>query len=379
MLPLVPPMSAPVPIAFCITDLDPGGAERALVQIVTRLDRGFWAPAVYCLSKPGDLTDELRQHEIPVTCYGATGWRSLPVVFRLSRDLRGSRPQVLQTFLYHANIAGRLAGRRAGVPHIVSGIRVAERRGRWRLWIERLTERMVETHVCVSKDVAEYSATQGGLRREKIVTIPNGVDYEVFAQAAPADLSAYGIPPGRRCIVSVGRLDPQKAPLALLDGFAEIASRLPDAHLLYVGDGPLRGDIESRARARNLSNRVHFSGRVADVAPLLRGADCFALASRWEGMPNAVLEAMAAGLPVVITRVEGTGELIDSGVTGVLVDGDSAESLGGAIASLLADPEAAREMGRAAQLFVRKEYTWDSVVRQYDRLYRDLLERSPKS
>ena len=115
-------------MAFCITDLDPGGAERALVQLVTRLDRSRWQPSVICLAPRGMLADELEQAEVPVTCLGARHSRNVGMVGRLFHQLRESKPALLQTFLFHANIAGRIAGRLARVPKIVSGIRVAERR-----------------------------------------------------------------------------------------------------------------------------------------------------------------------------------------------------------------------------------------------------------
>ena len=128
-------------IAFCITDLDPGGAERALVQLVLRLDRSRWSPVVFCLSKPGTLVADLAKADIPVDCLEAGSIGNVSVVPRLVRRLRRVRPDILQTFLFHANIVGRIAGRLAGVPVIVSGIRVAEHRSRFRLWLDRITDR----------------------------------------------------------------------------------------------------------------------------------------------------------------------------------------------------------------------------------------------
>lgn len=232
---------------------------------------------------------------------------------------------------------------------------------------------MVDKHVCVSKGVAEFSLTRGRLSPQKIITIPNGVDYEHFALATPADLTQFGIPTDGRCLISVGRLDPQKDPLTLLDSFAGIASTISDLHLLYVGDGPLRAELEAQVRTLQLEQRVHFSGRVDDVAALLKAADCFALASRWEGMPNAVLEAMAAGLPVVVTDVEGIGEIIEMGKTGVLVERQSASALGSAIQLVMSDTSAGSSMGVAAQVISQKEHTWKSVTEKYDGLYGDLV------
>ena len=184
----------PVRIAFCITDLDDGGAERALVQLVAGLDRSRWEPRLFCLSGEGVLAEELSGADVPVTCLGAKSSRSLSVVFRLAFALRDFHPALLQTYLYHANMAGRIAGRIARVPVIVSGIRVAEQRSRLRLWLDCVTRGIVDHHVCVSEAVATFSRQRSRLSEDKITVISNGVDAELFANAEPIDLSEFGIP-----------------------------------------------------------------------------------------------------------------------------------------------------------------------------------------
>src|SRR5262249_49760711 len=145
----VPDAAVRVRIAFCITDLDPGGAERALAQLVTRLDRGRWDPAVFCLSSGGALADALKRAAGPGVCLGARRSQPVRVLWRLARELRRFRPEILQTFLFHANLAGRIAARMAGVRHVVSGIRVAEKRSPVPLWLDRWTNKLVRLNVCV--------------------------------------------------------------------------------------------------------------------------------------------------------------------------------------------------------------------------------------
>ena len=366
--------AGPTRLAFCITELDPGGAERALVQLVTRLDRDRWEPRVICLSARGVLADDLEQAGIPVTCLGARSRRNVLVVGRLVRELRAFRPALLQTFLYHANIAGRIAGRLAGVGKIVSGIRVAERRSRIRLWLDRMTQGLVDHHVCVSQAVADFSAACGGLPARKTTVIPNGVDAQRFASAAPADLSEFDIPAESRTVLFVGRLDPQKGPFVLLEAAEGLLATYDKLHVLLVGDGPLRDRLGAWVQERNLGARIHFAGRQADVAPLLKAAVCLVLPSRWEGMPNVVLEAMAAGLPVVATDVEGTTELIQDRQTGLLIPPDSPRELAAAVTLLLSDPEQARAMSAAAQVVVSESFTWDILLQRFEQLYRSLLE-----
>jgi len=364
----------PTRLGFCITDLDPGGAEKAIVQLVTRLDRSTWDPIVWCLSGQGALVDELADADIPVTCLGAAGMRDAHMVWTLSRHLRRRRPALLQTFLFHANIAGRVAGRLAGVPHIVSGIRVAERRSRTRLWLDRLTQRLVDRHVCVSRGVAEFSIA-AGLYSERVAVIPNGVDGERFINATAADLSEFGIPPGSRTVIWVGRLDAQKMPLTLLDA-AEIIMQTGDAqtHFLIVGAGSMQAELETAVRQRSLSERVHVAGWRKDIAELMKAADCLALTSAWEGMPNVILEAMAAGLPVVSTEVEGVRELIEHGETGLLT-AHSPSAVASGLQQLFADPERTSRMGLSAQQVVKQQFTWDCVARAYSDLYCELLQK----
>lgn len=370
-------MSLPVEpfrVAFLITDLDPGGAERALVQLVTRLDRSRWEPYVFCLSRPGRLVDDLEGADIPVVCLGATNSWNVLVPMRLYAHLRRLKPALLQTFLFHANIVGRIAGRLAGVRTIVSGIRVAEKRSRWRLNVDRWTDALVSRHVCVSRAVAEFSSKQGGLAEEKLVVIANGVDAAKFANAQPADLTTIGIPSGSLTVISVARLDPQKDPFVLLEAAERVMQSRPELHLLFVGEGVLRNDIEAWARARGLNKHVHLTGWRSDVAELLRAADCFVLTSRWEGMANAVLEAMAAGLPVIATAAEGTSEIIEHGRTGILIPPQSSEVLAEQLQSLVASETERNALSSAAQHHVTERFTVGACVSAYEAMYGKLLD-----
>jgi starch synthase (maltosyl-transferring) len=361
--------SGPIRIAFCITDLDPGGAERALVQIVTRLDRSRWDPLVICLSRPGALVEPLQAAGIPVVCLGARRPTDLGILPRLYRELRRFRPRILQTMLFHANIAGRLIGWLAGVEFCVSGIRVAERRSRWPLRIDRWTDRFVKVHVCVSRAVRDFCVDVAGLSNHKLVVIPNGVDVASFAEAEPLDLTTLGIPAGARVVAVVGRLDPQKGLEYLIEAAALIAPQHHDVHFLLVGDGPERDNLIRRVAEHDLADRIHFAGWRADVPRILAAAYCLVLPSLWEGMPNVVLEAMAAGIPVLATRVEGVGELVIPEETGVLVPPASASALAKGLECLLNDEARAKKLGRAGRLRAESQFSWDAVASAYHELY----------
>ncbi len=363
----------PVRIAFCITDLDPGGAERALVQLVTRLDRGRWEPAVFCLARHGALADELEAAGTQVMCLGARHWSSIWVILRLARELRRFQPAIVQTFLFHANLAGRIAARLAGVAKVVAGIRVAEKRSRVPLWLDRWTNRLVTTNVCVSQAVADFSIGEAGLAPEKIVVIENGVDVKRFKEAQPADLSAFGIPPGSPTLLTIGRLDRQKGLIDLIEAAAIVAARFPTVHFLLVGEGPERSVIERLIGEKGLAERVHLAGWRPDVPELLAAGYGVVLSSHWEGMPNVILEAMAAGLSVVATRVEGTAELVLDGQTGLLVPIESTQALAETIGRLLADPAMAKALGAAGRERVTAHFSWEQMVARYEALYESLV------
>lgn len=367
-------VSEPVPIAFCITDLDRGGAELALVALVTRLDPERWAPHVFCLTHRGRLAETLEEAGIPVTCLHLQRWNLPAVLWRLRRGLRHVRPQVVQTFLYHANILGRLAARMAGVSCVVSGVRVAEQRSRLRLLIDRWTQFLVRKHVCVSEGVARFSIDRGGLPRPKVVVIPNGVDYEKFAGATPTDLEGLGVPAGSVTILFVGRLEHQKAPEVLVAAVAPLLQADRKRHVLLVGSGPDEARLREQAARLAVADQLHFAGRRDDVAGLMAAADCLVLPSRWEGMPNVVLEAMAAGLPVVATAVEGIDELLGRGNCGRIVPVDHPIALAEALNEFLQTREERKRIGLAAQLYVREHFTWNAVAAAYSDLYAELLE-----
>lgn len=367
-----PPTRRPWRIAFCITELDPGGAEWQLVRLVTNLDRGLFDSEVVCLSGPGPLVEPLRAAGIPVTCLGARGRWDAGVLYRLRRHLRRSRPDLLQTFLFHANIAGRIAARLARVPVVVSGIRVAERRP-WQLRVDRTTDRLVDRHVCVSRAVADYSVRVGRLPAAKLVVIPNAVDVTAFANAAPADLTEFGFPLGSKVVLFVGRLDPQKDPMLLIEAFRLLLARDVDARLLLVGQGPLEPEL--RRKAAGLSDRIAFAGRRDDVPSLLKASACLALTSRWEGMPNVILEAMAAGTPVIAADVEGAAELLHNGRLGTLVHSRDAHAFAAAFEGLLRNPVETNVRALSSQVHVANSHTTQEIVSAYQRLYLQLLSQ----
>ena len=192
------------PIALVITDLDIGGAELCLTELALRLDGTRFEPVVYCLGREPPPQDRgclplLEKAGVKHRCLGAARvWDFPRALIKLRRHFLHQQPAVVQTFLFHANIVGRIAGRWAKTPWVVSGIRVAEHQNRWHLWLDRLTVRLVDRYVCVSESVAQFSVVRGKLPRDKMVVIPNGIDLKRYPAVAPADLRQFGISSDRR-------------------------------------------------------------------------------------------------------------------------------------------------------------------------------------
>ncbi len=356
-----------------------GGAERSLVELALGLDRRLFEPVVYCLGprpagNPSSLADKLERAGVPVRFFGAQRiGQALRILRAVRRQLAADCPQIVQSFLFHANVLATLAAHRAGVPHVVTGIRVAERRYAWYRFAEAWTSRWAERHVCVSGSVRRFCEERVGLRPEKLVIIPNGVDAERFAAAKPLPLAEMGIDSGRRVIGLVGRLDRQKGIDWLLPQLPGVFRACPQHDLIVVGEGRQRLALEQLSAALGLAGRVHFVGFRPDVPEVLAACDALVLPSRWEGMPNVVLEAMASGKPVVANNVEGVAELLGDNADGQLAAAGDGEGFSERLISLLQNPAVSSRLGAENQLRARENYGILPMIRAYERLYLSLV------
>jgi len=368
---------SPVPILFCITELDPGGAERALVQLVTRLDRERWEPFVIALGKETELVDVLRSADIPVTCLNATSSRQFSIYPRLVKEFRRINPAILQTYLFHANILGRMAARSAHIKHVVSGIRVAERRGKWYHRAERWTDRWVSQHVCVSRAVRDFTVKMTQIPAEKMTVIPNGVDVSRFANASPTPRESLPDCSNKDLLAMfVGRLDQQKGIFDLLTVAENLREQIPHLKWMIAGEGPLKMEMESRIEKMNLQRCVNLLGRRSDIAELMKTADLFVFPSRWEGMPNVILEAMAAQLPIVTYNVEGIDELLIDQQSGMIIPSGNISAMTKGIATLANNRELRTSYAEKAFHKVSEQFGWEQTVLQYQQLYESLINTS---
>jgi glycosyltransferase involved in cell wall biosynthesis len=364
----------PVAVALVITDLDVGGAERALVALATRLNPRMWRPVVFCLDRPGRLVEVLRDADIRYECLSVHRRNPLQAITRLASRLRRFQPQIVQSFMFHANLATRLAAPWAGCPWVICGLRVAEHKKAWHLIVDRLTTPLATGSVCVSQGVLRFSREVAGLNPARLTMIPNGIDPHPFDFAEPVPRVSIGVPDDAHLAVWVGRLDPQKGLPELLSAAERVVAQRPNWYLALAGDGPQRGWLLSQlAKHPQLQEKVRCLGRRDDIPGLLKSADILVHTSLWEGMPNAVLEAMAAGRPVIGTAVEGTEDLVVPGQTGWLVPPRESDALSQALIEAADSPEACRRFGDAGRIRVEQHFSLATTVAAYERLWAGIL------
>lgn len=381
-MPTEPPRNsdAPAPrtagrirVLHVIATLDPHGAERQLAALCAGLDKRRFEVRVVCLTREGPLRAQLEAAGVPVSCLRKRGRFDAGVFFRLAAAVRRFRPHVVHTWLFTSNLWGRLAARAAGAPCIVASERAADRwKTRAHFWLDRRLAALTDVVLANSEAVREFCVERAGVPARKVLVIRNGIDLARFYSAMKRGPSA-PLPVADGPVVGVvARLEEQKGHEHLLRAFAMLLQGGRRADLWLVGDGPLRPRLEALAEGLGIASRVKFLGTRPDVPALLARMDVLALPSLWEGLPNAVVEAMAAGLPVAATDVDGTPEVAVDGRTALLVPPRAPAALGQALATLLDDPALRRSMGRAGRERAEQKFAMERMINETGRLYEKL-------
>jgi glycosyltransferase involved in cell wall biosynthesis len=364
-------------VCLVIGQLGLGGTEKQVVLLAEGLRRHDVDVTVVVLSTKGPREAALREIGVPVVYIGlesAPGWRALvrlgAALVRLTRYFAVARPHLVHAFLFHSYVLGAPAARLARVPAIVAGRRSLDdfKRGRrWMLVAERFATRMTHLLVANAYAVADCVRTSERVPNRKVRVIYNGLPEEAFAEAPPARLNT-----GRPVVLCVANLKPGKGHDHLLEAGRLLRKRRMPCTFVFAGAGVEHAALAHRAAELRLD--VRLLGARQDVDRLLARADVVVLPSMTEGMSNAVMEAMAAGRPVVATAVGGTPELLGDG-RGMLVQPGDAEGLADAVATVLSDPERAQEMAGAARHWSRTHLHCDTMVQQHLDLYAGLVGR----
>ena len=355
-------------VAFVITSLVGGGAQKQLAEVATRLgERGWKVVGIISLTPGGDWQTTLEARGLEVYSLGMRSPLSAPAALaRATRLMRGLAPDVVVGFLFHGTMLGAVAARMAGVPMVVASIRSERMGGRWREWAFARAAGLWDVALVNSRSVGDSLVRRGILHVDGWDVIPNGIDPLSIGDRELAGRDALGVDDSDFLWLAVGSLLPAKDYPTLLAALAELEGGR--WQVLVAGEGPLAGALREMAVQLGLVDRIRFLGDRSDVPDLLRMADGFVNSSQWEGSPNAVLEAMLVGLPVVATRVGGTPDLFPTPEVGVLVPPNSPERLAQAMARIMKLSKGERvRMGQASRQAVLSNHTWDQVVTGWER------------
>ncbi len=375
-------MSERLKVLHTVCNLGVGGLERLVYEMSSRMADDGIDVEVCCIDKIGEFGEKLQKRGISVTVakkdmrnYG------LNYVFRLRSFIQSRRPDIVHMHSGTYFWAG-LAAAFARVP-----VRIYTDHGRAlvdtkrRMFEDRIVTRLTPQVVAVSDELKDYLVDVVGLPRKKITTIINGVNTELFTRREKSGeiLAEFGIAPDAPVVGAVGRMRKVKNHAGLIRAFALVRAEIPAAALVIVGDGPRRGELEELARAEGVEEAVVFAGLRGDMPEILNIFDVNALPSFSEGTSVSLLEAMATGLPSVVSNVGGNPSLIEHETHGLLVPPDDDDALATALTRTLRDAELRKRLGKKAAEKVRARFSQAAMVASYLDLYGQWLERKGRS
>jgi glycosyltransferase involved in cell wall biosynthesis len=361
-----------------------GGTEQVILHLLGGLDQTVWAPVLLHHGTPGTrrLVDGAR--ECGVEC------QVVPPVWRRGDAVTGLLPLIrtirrIQPAVFHAHLTSALGGkyallaaRLARVPVVLGTVHLYLSVGPSRRLTlsHRVSTACVDRYIAVSHQIARSLHERFGVPEAKMQVIHNGIPrLELTSDVGPAFRATLGAVSGQQIVLNLARLDTQKGQRFLL----EAAAQRPEPLYLIAGEGPLRADLQQQAQLLGLKDQVRFLGFRTDRSQLIGACDLFVLPSLDEGLPLALLEAMAAGKPVVACGVGGVGEVITHGVTGVLVPPADSRALAEAIGAVLSDRVLAERLGKAARERVETSFTCETMVHAVVGVYLKLLEAKSRS
>jgi glycosyltransferase involved in cell wall biosynthesis len=362
-----------------VTWLGVGGAERLVLMAATGLPRATFESAICCFIERGRLADEAERHGVKVWCLEAfPSLRRPAALYRLYRIIRAFRPDIVHTHLQAPNLYGRLMALAARVPVVIaSEHNVYTAKAGRHVWLERLLIRRTAALVAVSEQVRRFLAAQLRINPSAIRVVPNGIAMPAASSDGVAALRRrLALPENQPVIGTVASLTAKKGHPFLLEALAVLRDRGVDCSLVLAGDGSERRSLEALAATLRIADRVIFLGDYTEIADLLDLIDVFVLPSISEGLPLALLEAMAGGKAVVATDVGGVPEVIASGTNGVLVPARTVQPLADAIQRLVSDPRLRREFGARARATVLEGFTEAQHIQSLGALYLSLLNRA---
>ena len=367
-------VAEPIKIFHLVGSLEVGGTEKGILLTVPRLSRDRFLSVVCSITARMPLQSELESQGIRTYTLGIDSRWDIRLVGRLLKLLRKERPDVLHSYLFHANMVSRVVGRLARVPIILNSERSVNQDGGFRMFVNHRTHRLATAVETNSEAGKSYVLRRLGADPSKVFLVHQGVDtLNSVSQDASGVRRALGLDPEALVVGFVGRLHPVKGLSYCVRAFSTVVRELPEARLVLVGDGPERAQLERLCDVEGVFDRVLFLGQRPDVAQIMSAMDVLVLPSLAEGLSRVVLEAMAMGKPVVATRVGGQSEAVVDGATGLLVLPAEPGALAQALLKVLSDRTVARQMGAEGRARVESWFSVDHAVSRYEQLYPSLL------
>lgn len=369
----------PVTIFYIVFSAVHAGAEMVLLELVTGLDRNRFRPVVVTLAGPGPLTPNFQNAGVEIHHLGMTRIEQAPLVLLKAVQLaRRLRPRIVHGVLFYGDLTARLLRLLGATPHVVSAVHSTYVGGRLAELTMRLTDGCTDAVTAVSRAVADAQIAAGSVVARKVSVIENGIDFARFRPPPLNELerlrTRFGLTADDRVLLCVGRLAPEKNHSLLLRVFSKILAGEPRARLLLIGSGELEAPLRDQAHALALGDRVIFGGPVSPVGPVFFLAELFVLASWLEGLPLVVLEAMAAGCPMVLTAVGGIPEVVHDERTGLVVPPNDEEALERALRRMLdASVEQKRDWADAARQEAQSRFSMERMVERTQAVYEHIL------
>lgn len=364
-------------VLHLVEDLRIGGLERVVASIVLGLDRTKYEVHVWCLTNGGEIAEELIEKGVSVKILGMHSYHNPLHILSLSRLIKKENIHILHTHGYFGSTFGRIAVILVRTPIIIAHVHTTyygfKRRN---LIVERLLSFFTDKIVCVSNAVKDFVEGIEGISEKRTCLIFNGVENHSLSERDKdyhIDRSFYGFKSTDFLVITVASLTPHKGHQVLIDAAHLLSKKHGNMRWLIVGDGPLRGRLETYTRELKLSSKIVFAGQQKHITSLLRMADLFVLPStEREGLGIALIEAMAEGLPVIGTSLGGIPEVIEDKQNGLLVEPGSAYELATAIESLTIDEKMRREMGEAGRELYKRKFTITKMNQGIESLYEKL-------
>ena len=376
--------STDIPVLHLLNRFWIGGAERQFVERLRRHPPGFRA-VVGCLEPSGPMLAPVRALGYEPEVFPLHGSMMRPntaaQVARMAALIRAEGVRIVHATDFNTNLLGLAAARLSGAKAIVSRVDLGHLRagfGKWHRETEKLTARLADLVVANAEAVREVCIREEGVKPERCVVVRNGLDLAAFDARTAQPLEApLPVEDGAPFVAVIGNLWPVKGHRMLVEAVARLPAELRPVRFLCAGDGPEKEHLERRIAELGLQERVLLIGHRLDVPAILARARAACLCSSAEGLSNALMEAMAARLPAVATRVGGNPELVRDGENGLLVPSGDAAALAEKLAALLSKPEEAREMGLRGRRRIESELSLERMAEGHGALYRRALGAAP--